>query len=420
MAGSGEHALAFLDAVAPDVHAVGNHDFVGSVDHLAERMAASPGEWLAANVWRVGDEGEDERRYRFASDEAAPWTVLTVGGDGSGGRDDELETVGLVGVAHPETIEIDGGLQDPDLVFSDPVAAVADAFEAMPPTDYRVAVSHCGDDAPIARAVDADVVFGGHVHERRCEVVDGTLLVRTGGQASSLVEVELESDGAEGEDAATTEAVDFHSPSDAPWIDEELTATLAELVAATGFDDRLGRTGRPLGRDDARRGRSPIGSFVADAYRWAVDTDVALVDAAALRSAPPLDGDVTLFDYLRLLPYQQDVVVFSMTGRELRAAIESRIFPERGVFPLHVSGGSIGWSGTDLAELRIDDDPVVDDERYELATLEYVAYVESELPQLSAADVVRQAGPQYELVESYVRAVGLRLGAEPENRVAFE
>ncbi len=417
MAGSGEHALAFLDAVAPDVHALGNHDFVGGADLLPERMATSPGQWLTANVWQaVAGERGGERHRRFAPDETAPWAVLTVGDDEADAGVETTETVGAVGVANPDTAEIDGGLADTDLAFGDPVAAVADAFEAMPTTDYRVVVSHCGDDAPIARAVDVDVVFGGHIHERRCEVVDGTLLVRTSGQASSLVEVELESG-----DAASTDGVEFHEPPAAP-RDEELITTLRDLVAATGFDDPLGQTDRSLSREGARRGRSSIGSFVADAFRWATDADVALVDAAAIRSAPPLDGDVTLFDYLRLVPYRQDVVVFSVTGRELRAAVESRVFGERGIFPLHISGGSIGWSGTDLADLQIEGKSVDEsnDERYELATLEYVAFVESELPMLSPEEVVRQTGPQYELVESYVRAVGLCLEDECENRVRFE
>ncbi|MFC6975637.1 hypothetical protein ACFQL1_14820 [Halomicroarcula sp. GCM10025709] len=128
LATDGRVALEFFAAVAPDVDTFGNHDFDFGVDTARELADDAPQTWLCANATVDGE--------RFADAETVPHTVVET----------DQYRVGVVGVAHPETDEINPAAAPVD--FDDPVPAIRESAATLRErgVDFVVVASHCGEE----------------------------------------------------------------------------------------------------------------------------------------------------------------------------------------------------------------------------------------------------------------------------------
>jgi len=385
----GRQSLEFFRSVDPDAETVGNHDFDHGVDALLSVVADAPQSWLCANATRDGDQFGAARGVD-------PWTVADAAGT----------AVGLVGVAHPETAEINPNAAP--VTFSDPIPVVRDAIEALRNrgVDRIVVVSHWGDDTALARAVDADLILGGHDHTRRVDRIDGTLVCRPGGTGRSLLEASFD-----GERPTAT----HHSVDDAP-VDADVADAIRERMAATGLTDTVATAGDPVVCDmrACKRGESRLGNLVVDAYRWRSGADVALNSGGGFRRRPPLSGDVTAFDLVSVTPYAADLLTVALDGAALtetlgHLALESAPDDLPKWHFGHVSGARVVWddAAARLREARVGGDPVDPDATYTLATTEFFVASDELFPAFGPSDVVDRHGRQYEAVVDYVRECGL-------------
>jgi 2',3'-cyclic-nucleotide 2'-phosphodiesterase (5'-nucleotidase family) len=348
-------AKAFHEAVAPDAHVPGNHDFDRGPDWLAAFAAEIPGAWLAANV---ADNEFD------AFDAAARFTVA---GD----------EVAVVGVAHPETPSFCAAVDDVE--FTDPVPAVRRAFDAADPVDHRVVLSHCGVlDSTIARKTGADVVVGGHDHSRTVDRVAGTLVCRGVGTGRELLEVTLD-------DPPTASLVDTAAFATDPDIADEYRARLA----AAGLDERLGDVGK--------LSVAATGQLVAEAYRSGAGADAGLVVEASVRE--PLAGEVTTADVVGVVPFGSDLVTVALAGEELRDLLR------RTRDPLDDTHGRAIWAGADVDGATVGGGPVDPDSDYRLGLMSYLPHSEV-LPGVGPERIVENHGPQHEHVLGYVENSG--------------
>ncbi|WP_135366566.1 bifunctional metallophosphatase/5'-nucleotidase [Halosimplex halophilum] len=390
----GRQSLDFFRGVDPDAEVFGNHDFDHGLDALLSVVADSPQPWLCANATRDG--------ARFGRDAGVePWTVVEAGG----------ERVGLVGVAHPETAAINPAAAPVE--FADPIPAARTALDALRDrgVDRTVVVSHCGDDTALARAVDADLVLGGHDHEPRADRVAGTLVCRPGGEGRTLLEVTFE---------GNRPTATHHEGAGAP-VHPGVAGAIRDRMAATGLADVAGTADDPIVCDMAacKRGESRLGNLITDAHRWKADADVAVNSGGGFRRREPLSGDVTAFDLVRVVPYSSDLAVIRLGGERLRDALAGLALasapddlPEWHFG--HVSGASVVWDDAagELREARVDGAPVDPDGTYTLATTEFFAEIETLFPAIGPGDVVETLGPQYEAVVEYVREHGLEVGTD--------
>jgi 2',3'-cyclic-nucleotide 2'-phosphodiesterase (5'-nucleotidase family) len=429
MVSKGRQAIPFLAAAGVALETFGNHDFDFGPATTRERVAEAAPTWVSANV---GD-GAGERFG--AAEGVVPRAVREVDG----------VRVGFVGVTDPAT-----GSLNPmaaELSFSDPVAAVRDAVAdlrgdaaggvpdggdvpdeppastggaepgddatagavasnggtATGPVDYVVVLSHVGAGDDELAAIDGvDAVLGGHIHARRVDRVDGTVVTRPGAGGEAVVEVDL----------AASEAR-LHEVDGAP-VDGEVVAALTGWVAESGLEEPVGETATPLGRDDetVTAGECPIGNLVADAYRWGGDADVGLQNSGGIRNGPPLSGTVTLADLVSVLPFEEPMVVAEVTGAELRAVFQACAetdvsFGEPGWWHGHVSGAELWFDGGRLVDARVGGEPIDDDRRYTVATAEYLLHSDHEFPTLEARHRVAEFGIEYEVLADYVREHGL-------------
>lgn len=384
-------ALEFFEAVSPTVETFGNHDFDFGPERTAELVRRSPQRWLSANVRQDG--------APFADVE--PFHVESIGD----------VSVGFFGLTDPTTPSV--GASEDELEFLDPIEAARDAVETLRErgVDYVVALSHLGRaDERLAAACDIDIILGGHVHSERVERVAGTILTRPGSGGNTLLEVDL-----------STGDVDRHVVADGP-KDAALESIYRERLADAGLDTVVARVLDPIVRTDneAFRGESRVGNFVADAYRWATERAVGtavpvvgLQNSGGIRTGPPLAGEITAADLIGLVPFDEPLVVTELSGSELRSVFEEAAdtpgFGESDWWHAHVSGARLVYDHDDdrLLEATVDGEQVLEAETYRLAVSEFLLYTEVEFPTLTKSHVIDRLDTQYEHLIEYAEVVGI-------------
>lgn len=376
-------AAPFFQTVAPDAETFGNHELDHGPDNARELVRDLPVGWTCANLYDDGLFGEKAG--------VQPGRLL----DTAAGR------VGIFGVTTRQLPEITPSAAD--LRVGDPVeAARAAAADLREHADYVVGLSHCGQHDPdVAAAADADLVVGGHRHERYADTHDGTLLVRTGG--TGIVEATI------GDEYA------FRDVSDAT-PDPALFDTYTRIRESLRLDEIVARVDEPVERDreTLRTGESRLGNFVADAYRAATDADIGVMHAGSLRAGPPLTGEVSAADVISVSPFGNRLTTLSVSGTALRAALvaacpsanDERWF-------LSVSGASVTWDDAEraLREIRVGGEVVDDDRKYTVAIQEYFVEYDG-MRTLTDDRVLSYHGIQYDHLVAHARAGGLAVGVE--------
>ena len=420
---TGRQVLDFYAATDTVLDTFGNHEFDYGPDALRELVADAPATFVSANV-------RDEDGEPFGREEGVvPWAVREIGGAAEFGGSDERDgvganhdisdaTIGFVGVTDPATDSLNP--MAAELSFDDPVAAAGDALAEMraetPALDHAVVLSHLGaGDDDLARALDVDVILGGHVHSRRNERIADTLLVRPGVNGEAVVEVDFQGEhGANG----TRPTATLHEPDGAAPA-AGLEDALAQRMAAADLDEVVGRVAAPVDRTSevVHGGECRVGNFVADAFRWALDADVGLSNAGGLRQGDPWNGDVTKADLISLIPFEEPVTLASVTGAELYGILREMGAPdvdfgEDDWWHGHVSNARVVWDADAelILEATVAGEPIDPDERYTVAVSEYLLHSEHEFPTLAQRHRIDEADIQYEVLADYARERGI----EPE------
>ena len=392
LATDGAAALSFFRAVDPDADTFGNHEFDFGSDRARELAGLAPQPWLCANATVDGE--------RFAADHTRPHRLVEAG-----------ETVGLVGVAHPQTDDINPEAGDVD--FQEPVPVVREHTAQLRAAgaDSVVVVSHCGHiDATIAAETSVDAVLGGHVHDIHTDIVEGTAVVRPGRGGRAFAELHL------GDDPVVT----VHEVGESH-LKRALAATLRAELSEQGLDSVVATVADPIERTEAATtaAESQIGNVVVDSFRWKSGADIALSPPGAIRSGDPLYGDVTVADLVSLTPYQDELLVVELPGEQLREAFVAVPFgyhddshPEE--FCSHVSGGRVVWddSSGELLDATVGGDPIRADRSYTVAVPEYLVATDHVNDAFGPADVVDRYGLAPDAIVEYAGQRGLSPGLD--------
>ncbi|MFC4544133.1 5'-nucleotidase C-terminal domain-containing protein [Halosolutus amylolyticus] len=353
-----ELARPLYETIAPDADTLGNHEFDYGVDRASAWARTTPGRHLLGNVEGLPD------------DPTSPSAVFEVAGT----------RVGLVGVTDPRTDDISG--LDLDATFTDPVRTVRDASDRLRSRgcEWIVVLSHCGSlDATIAAETDADIVLGGHDHERVCERIEGTVVARTeGGQAGTFQIVRL----------ADSPAVEARTIESAPSHDG-IESSYRERYEATGLADSVTTLSAPIDRGTTAR-------TVARAYRERGTAAVGLVPRGSVRDGLP--ERVTRGDVIGVVPFGSVLHVHRVAGQTLEA-IADRCRDRDDGTPGTIVMDCPSWS-TD-GDALVDGDPIDPGGSYRVACMSYLTEVNL-LPELDSETLAEDWGPQHEHVLAYL------------------
>jgi len=359
----GKVAAEMMNKLGYDGMTVGNHEFDDGPEVLRGFMDAVSFPVLMSNA--------DVSQEPHLAGKLAKSAVIERGG----------EKLGLIGLTPQDTDEL--ASPGPNVTFSDPVAAVQAEVDAMSAQGINkiIVLSHSGyhvDQAVAAGTTGVDVIVGGHDNTYLSNVSDrakgpyptmvgSTAIVQAYAYGKFLGELNVTFD----------DAGDIIEASGEPI---SMDATVSE---DGGTKSRIAELARPLeeirqkvvaesgaviegDRSVCRVMECAMGNLVADAMLDRVKdqgVSIAIANSGGLRASIDA-GDVTMGEVLTVLPFQNTLSTFQVTGQTVIDALEngvSQVEEVKGRFP-QVAGLKFAWTA-DVApsEGRVSDVMVMQD-----------------------------------------------------------
>jgi len=349
-----EPTIEFLNMIGCDVGTIGNHEFDEGVDEMLRLInggyhestgffAGASFPYVSANVvWK-----DSEKTV------LPPYVVKKVNG----------MPIGFIGVTLTETPTIVIPSAVVDLKFLDEVEAINKAVVALKQKKVEtiIVLAHVDGNATsteqpdtlgyIAANIDdeVDVIISGHMHLNMKKVVDGKLIVQQhyGGYAFSDIDLlidPLTKDVVEkkAEIVVTNQALIDPDPEITQFVKyyQDLVAPLVNRV--------IGESAVALTKTQNAAGESPLGNLIADAQKWRMGTDFALMNPGGIRA--DLDaGPVTWGELSEIQPFSNDLVKMTLTGADIRIILNQQFaaIPKM----LQISGFKYTWQESPVKEV---------------------------------------------------------------------
>ncbi|MEP5728385.1 MAG: bifunctional metallophosphatase/5'-nucleotidase [Sulfitobacter sp.] len=352
----GEMAAEFMKQLDYDAMAVGNHEFDDGPEGLATFLDLVSFPVLSANI--------DVSGNNLLAGKVQKSTVLEVGG----------ERIGVVSVLAEDTAETSS--PGASVIFSSSVDAAQAEVDALTADGVNkiILLTHVGlskDKELAAQLKDVDLIIGGHSHTLLSNTndraagaypteVNGVPIVQAYAYGKYLGELNVTFDdaGAITEIAGEPVLLDASIAEDGAAVARvaELAKPLEELrnKVVTSIDEPLGGD-----REVCRAMECTMGNLIADAMLDRVKDQgiqVALQNGGGIRASIDA-GEVTMGEVLTVLPFQNTLSTFEVSGATLVEALEngvSQVEEGAGRFP-QVAGMTYAYDGKAEAGARISD-----------------------------------------------------------------
>lgn len=318
----GDVAAEFMNLLGYDAMTVGNHEFDDGPEVLREFIDAVEFPVLMSNA--------DLSSEPTLRDDIEKSTVIEVGG----------ERIGLIGLTPVDTDEL--ASPGPNVVFTDPVQAVQGEVDRLTAEGVNkiVVLSHSGFEADkriAAETTGVDVIVGGHTNTLLSNTQEGavdvypvmvgdTAIVQAYAYGKFLGELNVTFDDAGNIVSATGEPL-LMDASVAQ--DEAAVARIAELAEPLEEirAEVVAESAAPIegNRDVCRVMECSMGNLVAEAMLDRVrdqGVTIALANSGGLRASIDA-GEVTRGEVLTVLPFQNTLSTFEVSGQTLLDALEN-------------------------------------------------------------------------------------------------
>jgi len=359
----GQADLEFMNMLGYDAMTLGNHEF----DNY-EKTPQYLNDFIAKAGFPIVCSNIDFSKVAELRGKTAPYLIIEKNG----------QKFGVIGLLTEDTAEI----ADPgkNISIGDHVAAARQSVSLLQSkgVDKIIALTHIGwdYDTELAKQVSGiDLIIGGHSHtlpEVYPTVVankEPTLVVQAEAYGKYLGRLDLTFDE---RGVIVKQAGSLAVIKDAA-EDPEYAAVLAKYKAPI---DQLQKTmvGKTLvdldaERTDIRTQETNFGNLVADAMlakASGVKAQMAIVNGGSIRTTIPA-GDISLGQLQTAIPFNNDMVVFDLSGEDLVSALEngvSRVEDVEGRFP-QVAGMRFTWSFGDEPGSRIRSVEVITGDGYQ-------------------------------------------------------
>ena len=462
-----EPAVGVMNRIGLDFSAVGNHEFDRGRDEILRLQNGGCAQYTSRQPCALEPFGGATYRYLSAStltENGKP--LLAATGLKSFGKGRGKVTVGLIGLTLKGTAQIVVPDGITGLTFADEAdtinalvprlkASGADAVVVLihqgggqePDSDPNGCAGFAGDIRPILDKLDdrVDLVVSGHTH--RAYVCDYAtlnpakpfLLTSAGNNGKLVTDIRLAIDpatrrvvaksarnlivqsqafkGAKGE-VPTTAAYPQFAPR------PDIAAYVERYVAAT-----RDFSARPVGLLAAPASGRILGQLIADAQlaaTQAAGAQIALMNPGGVRAAlVPRDGGALTFgDIYAAQPFGNTLVTQTLTGAELRTAIEQSLssdsdphnaIPSQGLTYIYDSRNPVG---SRVVTLTFQGRPVDPAAAYRVTTSNFLASGGDGYVVLKALREAVQGGVDLDALEAWVKGATPR--AVPEQARAVD
>ncbi|MGR3366867.1 MAG: bifunctional metallophosphatase/5'-nucleotidase [Sagittula sp.] len=374
----GKLAAEMMNQMGYDAMTVGNHEFDDGPEVLRGFVDAVEFPVLMSNA---DISGED-----LLKDSIMKSTVIEKGG----------EKIGLIGLTPQDTDEL--ASPGKNIIFTDPSEAVQAEVDKLTEEGVNkiIVLSHSGlnvDKKVAESTTGVDVIVGGHDNSLLSNTQEGakgpypvmvgdTAIVQAYAYGKFLGELNVVFD----DEGVITEAKGEPILLDGSVAEEEGTkARIAEAAAPLDEirNEVVAETSDAIEGDRSvcRAVECPMGNLVADAMLDRVKDqgiEVAIANGGGLRASIDA-GEVTMGEVLTVLPFQNTLSTFQVTGATLVEALEngvSQMEDGGGRFP-QVAGISFtvdpsAEPGSRISEVMVGGEPIDPEKTYGVVSNNYV------------------------------------------------
>jgi 5'-nucleotidase len=204
----------------------------------------------------------------------------------------------------------------------------------LPTGDYNECPGISGPIVDIVKKFDkaVDIVISGHTHRAYVCNIDGRLVTSADKYGTLVTEIDVTLDR-NTRDVASAKAGNTIVKTELPKDAEQTKLIAAYDVLAKPIAARpAGKIAETLSRDPNRTGESVLGDIVADAQLAATAAEanggavIALTNPGGIRNSIPKNGDgtVTYADVFAAQPFRNQLVTMTLTGAQLKQALEQQ------------------------------------------------------------------------------------------------
>ncbi|MAE88610.1 MAG: multifunctional 2',3'-cyclic-nucleotide 2'-phosphodiesterase/5'-nucleotidase/3'-nucleotidase [Pelagibaca sp.] len=373
----GKLAAEMMNKMGYDAMTVGNHEFDDGPEVLRGFVDSVAFPVLMSNADVSGEP--------LLADAIMKSTIIEKNG----------EKIGLIGLTPQDTDEL--ASPGPNVIFTPPADAVQGEVDKLTEEGVNkiIVLSHSGYKVDLAVAENTtgvDVIVGGHSNTLLGEMdgaegpyptmVGDTAIVSAYAYGKFLGELSVTFD----DDGTVTEASGAPLIMDASVTEDETTKSRIAEAAAPLDEIRneiVAETAEEIvgARDVCRAMECSMGNLVADAMLDRVQDQgiqIAIANSGGLRASIDA-GEVTMGEVLTVLPFQNTLSTFQITGATLVEALEngvSQMEEGAGRFP-QVAGMSFSVDpsaepGSRISEVMVGGEPVDPEATYGAVSNNYV------------------------------------------------
>ena len=373
----GALAAEMMNRMGYDAMTVGNHEFDDGPEVLRGFMDSLDFPILMSNA--------DVSREPLLADTLKKSTVIERGG----------EKIGLIGLTPEDTDEL--ASPGDNVSFSDPVAAVQAEVDKLTAQGVNkiIVLSHSGygvDQRVAAETTGVDVIVGGHSHSLLGDMenaegpyptmVGNTAIVQSYAYGKFLGELNVTfNDAGEVVSANGQPLIIDAAVAEDEGVKARITEAAEPLEEIRNLVVAQAATSISGERTVCRAMECPMGSLIADAMLDRVKEqgiEIAIQNGGGIRASIDA-GPITMGEVLTVLPFQNTLSTFQVTGATVLAALEngvSQIEEGAGRFP-QVAGMTFAFDASKPAGARVSDvmvggAPIDPDKLYGVVSNNYV------------------------------------------------
>lgn len=373
----GRPVVSFFDSLGVVAGALGNHEFDWGQDTLRARMRDAKYAILGANV-------------RDTTGRRPAWLRADTLVERDGLK------IGVIGIATVETPNTTRASNVADLRFIDPSPVVDEHAKALRARGAQavIVIAHAGAfegrggaDATgeivdlVSRLTQPiDAVVSGHTHSYLNIRVRGVPVTQSRSNGRAVATIDLAVGDTTGRQAGWINASRVLDAQVRDVVTDSVTADpQGERIAQRALDDVAPIANRPIGRiaermERARGGEHALGNLMADAFREATGSDVAVMNPGGVR-ADLNAGEATYGTLYEIAPFANVLYVVTVPGDALRRYL-GRLVSGQGIRAF-VSGATITYDPSRppddrLVEARIGGRPIDPRRTYTLTLSDFL------------------------------------------------
>jgi len=306
--------IELMNQLGFDFSVLGNHEWDANIENLHNDIERANFPILCANVFIPDSVGLDIKPFAAFEQQGVKTTVIGM---------IEIRHDGIPGT-HPNNLK--------KVSFKNAKEVLPEYQYLRNQNDVVILLSHCGfeDDLELAQANPwLDAIIGGHSHtliEHPSET-NGVLITQSGSHLkyATLVKIKVKDHKVIGKEAIVLDVnkVSKEKPeikqlvnefNDAPALNEPIA------IAKTKFETP-----------------EELGCMMTDAFCEMSGADFAFQNTGGVRITHLNKGPITVKDVYRIDPFNNDVVVYQMTGEQVKKFILDS-YRKNGGHPSYVSG----------------------------------------------------------------------------------